>query len=193
MQQQTAHLGLLWGRKGYKCTASAGHARAPVFLNNFWKTGFDCENFIAALFWLRGGSILSSNTLRQRGNGLYVLHWLLLSRFLSPWLNGNYWRFPTRHWAQARWGCPDPALSRGERQELSKLTPLPAPTGSSPPAAAPRGLLRTPANQLHLFFSLFFCVEEISPECMYVRFSPLLPIAPLKSSVSVSLRLERVR
>lgn len=61
------------------------------------------------------------------------------------------------------------------------------PWGSAPPAAASRG----PGCTLLLIRSIS-SLEGTGPEWMWALFSPLLPSAPLKSCVSVSLWLERV-
>lgn len=85
------------------------------------------------------------------------------------------------------WRCPGPVVSRGKRRELSKLTRLPIPLGSSPPAAAPRGLCCT-----LLLISSISSVE--GPWEHAGPFSHLCyPLYLWSLAASVSLWLERVR
>lgn len=85
------------------------------------------------------------------------------------------------------WGCPDPVVSRGKRRELSKLTRLRSPLGSSLPAAAPRGLCCT-LLLISSISSLEGPWEHAGP------FSHLCYPSHLWSpTASVSLWLERVR
>lgn len=160
-----SHLGPSPGLGEASECAAATPERWRVFLRNFCKIAFDGGNFTASLFRQRGGSILPQTHQDKEETGCVLFAGYCCLLPLSHRLNGNYCRLPIQRGARARWGCPDPAVSRGERQELSKLTPLPAPVGSAPPAAAPRG----PRCTL-LLISSISSLEGTGPKWMQAPF-----------------------
>lgn len=136
MQQQEAIWALLWGAltdAAARWTSSTNSARLSVIawtllqLNSVWE---EVASFFKHAKTKKDQAMCSSLVIVASASVLNVL-------------NGNYWRLPTLHGARASWRGPDPTISRGERWELSKLTPLPAPKGSFSSSCFPTGLCRT--------------------------------------------------
>lgn len=179
-----SHLGLLWDRKSFQVRRLEWY----TFLGNFCKIVFDCKNFIAALFCQRGGSILPQTHQDKEETGcVFFAGYCCFSFCPTGWMaiTADFLSSMEPGPLRVPWPC---SIQRGETGAVKTHTSLRSPVGSAPPAAAPRGPMHTPANQLHLI-----SWKELAPSGSRPPFSPLLPSAPLKSCVSVSLWLERVR
>lgn len=152
-------------------------------------------NFTAALFrWEEVASFLKHIETKRKWavcSSLLIVVSFFFSFFYSPPCPTSWMAIIANFLFAARipvpLRLPWPCGIQGERDGSCQILHLSlAPVGNSPPAAAPRGFCST----LPLISSIS-SLEGPSSDCGPF-FSPLLPSAPLKSCVRVSLWLERL-
>lgn len=163
-------------------------ASERLHLHNGRPAAFVCENFIAALLCPTGGSILLQTRRDKEETGIgghccpgscpAIAEWQLP---LTSSSRAHSWSWP---WVP--WPCKYPEA--GEAGAVKSHTSPCSQRGVSPPAAGPQG------PWLHTLL-LISSISGRNWPLVDVGsfFSPLLSRAPLKSCVSVSLWLERVR
>lgn len=146
MQSTSSHLGLLWDRKSFQ----VHHLERYNVLSNFCKIVFGCKNFTAALFCQRGGSILPQTHQDKEETGcVFFAGYCCISFCPTGWMaiTADFLSSMEPGLLRVPWPY---AIQRGETGTVKTHTFFVLPSGVAPPAAAPRGLLHTPANQLHL-------------------------------------------